>query len=61
MRVVLPAVFRAIETIAEQQITSELPAGVTFPDDKLDALILAARAVLNDDDPMDMTLPDPNH
>ncbi len=56
MRVVMPAIFRAIEAIAGEPTTVELTSresGV-FPDAKLDALILAARAVMADDDPMDM-------
>jgi len=50
-RVVMPEVWRAVGLIAEQPTTSELPSKGTFPDDRLDALILAARAVFNDEEP----------
>ncbi len=52
-RIVTPEAWRAIGLIAAYQTTSELPPG-GFPDDKLDALILAARAVEQDDGPIEI-------
>jgi hypothetical protein len=52
MRVMDPKIWLAVKLIVEAPLTSELAEG-GYSDDKLDALIIAARAVYDDDEPMD--------